>query len=380
VMMVGGLVRFEFAVIAAVIFLWDFFRRWRERSEWHSAGEVMFAPLSKVLRTAFFSVPWRNGMLYSLPILLWMAFSQWYFGSPLPWTLGVKLEEAGDLTRWEAFQAHMDRLFFDPAHRWLIPFILLGIWSVARDRGKSHAHRVLFLLLTSVLTYAYVDFYLLKVPKDYLWYRSPVHLGLVMMAGTGIYYFGSLVYRFAARRRTRRRIVFAAVIVAAGGFYTGGFLVLEVRSIYLREHYNCGGLLQVARAAGEYLTEYDPGSRAKLTDIGIFSYFYDGYVADLVGLVVPREEARRAPAMYHIWLKGREAEPLTERVAYFRGRWLDRRHGYAEAAIYLTPLGSAKRRWEEARRIREEHYGKIPPPREMLGEEEEQQEEPRAGS
>lgn len=233
--------------------------------------------------------------IFGAPLIAWLSFSWFYFGSFLPSTLAAKLAQSeaglwGD--RW-TFMADL----FAPAS-WYAgqvtsgiakPLVLLiaihGTGLVAgtavmfgslRTSPEIKRPAVLLLLFWSLLHFVAYAFVLR--PPAYTWYYTPLAIGLAVLVALPL---DRLYQSFRGTTENGQKVVTGTILIALTAL--GLWLPLASRG------HRATGEFVLHREAAMWLNAHAPqGASVGTFDCDILGYFYEmGPVIDGLGLVTP---------------------------------------------------------------------------------------------
>lgn len=212
--------------------------------------------------------------IFLLPILPWIFWSTWYFGSPLPLSLGAKLAltEAG---RTGLTYPFLQRL---PAATWLISENIAAFETVALVGLsifvfiKSPGHPIRFFILWAIL-YTLAYGLLLNTP-GFRWYYIPLILVQALVFGRA----AELICLKNTRATKLFRLLVFALLISVIGVRCFQRLSGTVNSKFT--HY---------KSIAETLNnEANPGDSLASAEIGILRYYYtQGPIIDALGLITP---------------------------------------------------------------------------------------------
>ena len=229
-------------------------------------------------------LPWRYGLAAAVAIAVGALLAWSYFGSPLPNTLGAKLEMAAAAGRpashgrfWlsaaEPFRRH-----FGDGWRLFVALGILGQWPLFRGSGRVGR---LFVLHCAALAVAYP---LLGVPF-YLWYILPPSIALL--------YGGPALINAAVRWALMalgggRRVAMAGALAGVVLLLTVGRGLLAASWPRLVA-FSPPPRLVVYRQAAEWIRDHSrPNDSIAYVEIGVLGYYSQRPIEDLMGLVSPR--------------------------------------------------------------------------------------------
>lgn len=213
-----------------------------------------------------------------LPLGLWLAWASWYFGSPVPHTVGIKALQ-GTLLGFTA-----GGVTASLAAPWGGPFLALALVSAGLALASRPAHR--HLLIPAGFALLVAAGYALRHPVIHSWYRGPWDVALTLLIGVII--SASLVgmdLKSSALSAAPARV---AGIIASMLF----FLLLLFRQgekpwDYLRWKPSVEPHRELARWLNSHTR---PGESILVGDVGYVGYHnLDRPVYDYLGLVWPTD-------------------------------------------------------------------------------------------
>lgn len=224
-------------------------------------------------------LPWRFALAAALVVVLGLGAAWWYFGQPIPNTLGAKLAAgasddaatAGLAGFWPRAVPLLGR-HLGPAWPALIAVGAVG--AVLGWRKSGLALRTL-IAFAAALSLAYP---LLGVPF-YPWYAAPP----LFVAFLGFAQAMALTFAAVRRRASVGLAATAAVLVAL-------VPLLSLASASSRFFRSFAGYphLETYRLASTWLRENTPlETRITYFEIGVLGYFSERPIRDLMGLVTP---------------------------------------------------------------------------------------------
>jgi hypothetical protein len=242
-------------------------------------GVALIAVLSAVhlLRTR--RVPARMLIGWALPVLPWLAYSYWSFGSILPHTVSIKAIQSG-IGYWAEQPAWL-RTFLRQAR--VLPLtMLLFVIGVANAwsrclQGDPFALVVVGFGCVQVTAYA-----VLGAPAGYFWYYAPGNLAIDTGVILGLFWVGHYIRRYSARSGPIEplsgwRAVAAGTVVVA--------LMTQLGATQAR-------MVEPYRLAAEYLNagrwidaNLPPDVRVACTEIGYLGYYSQREIRDMHGLI-----------------------------------------------------------------------------------------------
>lgn len=224
-------------------------------------------------------LPWRYGIAAAAAIFSAALLAGWWFGSPLPNTLGAKIEmaQAADVPAFGA-QGFWTRAILPISRHfgplWLLPVAvgLVGQWPLFQRSGRLGRLLVLYGGAQAILYPA------IGVPF-FSWYILPPVIALLY----GIAAFAGSVGRGIGQERRWLAGLTGALLLALllPGFARAAFagyrsFVPPARLVAYRE-------------AGEWIrANSKPDEAIAYVEIGALGYYSERPLADLMGLVTPR--------------------------------------------------------------------------------------------
>ncbi|NCC36695.1 MAG: DUF2029 domain-containing protein, partial [Chloroflexia bacterium] len=268
--------------------LWGFEASWRERP-WLAGVLLAAATLTRadaglavvmagaiLLRRSGVRPALTFGAVVALTTLPFVAAAWWYFGSPLPATLGAKQSQA-DIPGGRSYLAGLV-LRLGSLWNWMPwrPFavlIVIGCVQALWKRGP--------LALVAGWSLAHALAYSLLGVTDYFWYFGPVMTGLTILGALGIQLLADLGERVGGRR-TGLSIATGLIVLALASY--GSIVNLTARNPDLR--------IPAYRAAGEWLAaNTEPDARVGTLEIGVIGYYSQRHMIDFAGLIQPEVNA-----------------------------------------------------------------------------------------
>lgn len=237
----------------------------------------------------------------------WLAFSWWYFGTPVPHSVVAKSTIGANgvffnRLRWESVRTFME--WVEPAlgfpfggadqrfgKLWVILlFILLSIPAAF----KARSWRVLWVLHLFTAMFL-LSMYLGRAPH-FPWYLLPVTWSTTILAVVGVGELRSMMtsyFREAGIPMAVRSLLLAWVVTSVGvsvlrsGIYQWGY-----QAAYQRNEDGA------RRRIGEWLKHNSPADATVASEsIGYYGFFSERRVIDLAGLISPEvvDLSRRSP-------------------------------------------------------------------------------------
>ncbi|HLH73850.1 MAG TPA: glycosyltransferase family 87 protein, partial [Chloroflexota bacterium] len=210
----------------------------------------------------------------ALVVLPWLLFSLAYFGSPIPHTLEAKrVDYAGTPTDFLRGLIIYPRLYFhfNPLFALVVPLCLLGGWRVFQQKPAV----ALGILGWCALYLG--SFQILGLPNLYIWYWSPLQLGMVILMASGIDTLADWRQRGPVAQFAGLVTSVALIICLTATNLAAGYWALDWNPRFY-----------VYRAVAEYLRQSSrPDDLVASPEIGVIGYYSDRPVLDLFGLVSP---------------------------------------------------------------------------------------------
>ncbi|PDV99814.1 hypothetical protein [Candidatus Chloroploca asiatica] len=277
----------ETMLFLALVF-WGFEAAWHERP-WLAGVLLAAATLTRAdaglaVVMAGLLLLKRNGLrpaltfgaVVALTALPFVAAAWWYFGSPLPVTLGAKQSQA-DIPGGRSYLAGLV-LRLGNLWNWIPwrPFavlIVIGCVQALWKRGP--------LALVAGWSLAHALAYSLLGVTDYFWYFGPVMTGLTILGALGIQLLADLGERVGGRR-AGLSVATGLIVLALAGY--GSIVTFAARNPDLR--------IPAYREAGEWLAaNTEPDARVGTLEIGVIGYYSQRPMIDFAGLIQPEVNA-----------------------------------------------------------------------------------------
>ncbi|MCC6453953.1 MAG: hypothetical protein IT328_03345 [Caldilineaceae bacterium] len=214
---------------------------------------------------------------------IWVGFSIYYFGSPLPNTLEAK----SGFETWSVFAAAIwPKMISDliPGYWQLeaILVILAGVGCV--DLMIKRSPLLIFPVWGVLHTLGYT---LLQIGTAFAWYYAPLILIVILLGSIG----GTAILRYALRWRRTKFHAFAWPVAATILLFFVVFSALSVQGSWTflstyKTAYFAGARDQAYRQVGHWLNENTPpDATVLLVEVGTIGYFSKRRIIDLAGLV-----------------------------------------------------------------------------------------------
>jgi hypothetical protein len=269
-------------------------------------------------------LPWRFAVAAGCVIAAGAGLAWLYFGSPLPNTIGAKLDMAtatadswSGARFWRRGSVPISRHF---GAEW--PAVLIaaafGLWPLA---GRAGRPGLLLALFGLALTVAYP---LLGVPF-FSWYILPCLIAAIY----GLAYFAGAIGGWLAARADHPRTLRVAIAVAL--FLLLTFTTLQTSWWFFRGAAPVPRMLSYRRGAEWIKAHSSAGDAIAYVEIGVIGYYSERPILDLMGLVTPAAR----PYVLENNLLGALRENPTEFVLYHprgrmgpivKSRWFKRRY------------------------------------------------------
>jgi len=236
------------------------------------------------------SFPTKEIAVFIVVLIPWVAFSVWYFGSPIPHSIVAKMTigPSSDVARYQELKAYLKWFVgatgFDATAQPLSLWLFLGVIGILALLRKSR-RQVLWPLIVFPPTF-WLALFLGRAWVGFIWYLIPVSWCAAIVVATGISEFGIMLDEHV-RRFGLLRIIPDIVVLCLFGYFSVAFLQTDLGAFRQWHDFqiNEDGLrIQV----GEWLRDNTPeGSKIAMEAIGYQAYYSDRYVIDLAGLVSP---------------------------------------------------------------------------------------------
>ncbi|MDX1436248.1 MAG: hypothetical protein R3335_05530 [Anaerolineales bacterium] len=218
-------------------------------------------------------VSWKAAAAFSLPLLVWGAFSLLYYGSPIPVTLAAKRGQsllADSASFFEGFLTLAEN--YAGRGSSIIPAVLALIGVVWLYRRRQW-------LLFIAWPVLYFASYVLLGITSFFWYYAPLVPGLVVLVGLGLDALaGFLRGRGAAFQRTGTAVVLLLIALGAA------FQITDLQAIRDAPDPR----RQAYQAVGEWLFENtDQDELVGTLEVGIIGYYAGNPMLDFSGLIQP---------------------------------------------------------------------------------------------
>ncbi|NTU82074.1 MAG: hypothetical protein HGA45_22295 [Chloroflexales bacterium] len=214
----------------------------------------------------------RYGAVCGLAVAPFLLASWWYFGAPLPATLGAKRSQAhvpGSRGYLEGLLAHLGAVAAQPLFWPTVGLAPVGV-AVAALRGGPLALVVAWGLLHA-LAYSLIGV------TSYFWYYAPAFTGLLAAVALGAELLAGWLGRWAGRRAGLAVVAALTLVTLAGHL---GVLRASALAPYPR--------LALYREAGAWLrANSTPGARVGSFEIGVIGFYSERPMVDFAGLIQP---------------------------------------------------------------------------------------------
>lgn len=243
-------------------------------------GSVLFAAL--VLKTR--SVPWKAVGIAIGVLLPWLAFSTWYFGSPLPHSITAKRLIAASHT-CSLFTLGRFIEWYVRSTGYSGGSCMIGLWVVVLAIGGlsyvSPPRRRDFGVILAAYALLYGAFLFLGRAPQFTWYLAPAAWCFVLVFTPGVCELAS----FAAERL---RPPVAPKIGALLALCLVAVYLIHNRDVVAANRENQANEWQTRRAIGLWLRDHTPPDAVVAMEaVGYQAYYSGRAVIDLAGLVSP---------------------------------------------------------------------------------------------
>jgi hypothetical protein len=238
---------------------------------------ALVVALTAVYAFRFRRLPLQALFIFFAALLPWLAFSLFYFGTPIPNSVMAKVL----VDRVNYFPGVAEIFFrgFLHLHSLGLPFLLLaalGTWDICRRHRE--------LLVIPIWTWGYALSYSLAAGAMHAWYYAPFYAGYLALNCAGLFYLMEMIALLKSTAFVRAAGLIAIVIV----LYLSYLRVNEVRDTQV--HLN-----GTNKAVGIWMKEHSaPETVFAVKDIGYIGYFSQRKILDLAGLVSPESIPFRA--------------------------------------------------------------------------------------
>lgn len=224
------------------------------------------------------------------PVLAWLT---WYFGSPVPVTLGAKSAQTSlGVTGFYAGTTFVQGALI-LAKAWFSQTPLYALLAAAALAGLAAAawrdHWALALALWAAL-YG-IGYHVLRV-APYHWYYAPFVPAGVVLAGLGVAWAGEVRGRWAKAGQATAPILAAAILLALGisDYRIAEAMWSDARISPDRADYKAlpEAKTAVYRQVGEWLAANTPADAdVGVTEVGVMGYYAKRRMVDFLGLLRP---------------------------------------------------------------------------------------------
>ena len=284
-----------------------------------------------------------DALFGAAPVLLWVVFAYFYFGSPIPHSAFAKKVTYGGIPPLQVLQKIVGKFLFrgGPVTLSATLAALIGMfWVVMRD---SRSRPILG------WWFSYWIFLILAGARVHGWYFAPPMWVYVLSVGVGagkiVEWASGLLRRFPVPSYVRTVGLGAVIciLVAISGWLLKDRYAEVDSSIGLFER-------RVTRPIGMWLKSHaEPGDTVCLESIGAVAYYSGLYVLDEVGLVSPavvplNRGPERGPNFgaivrtfkpkYYVWWESWEQQWWQARPEQMA--WLNSKY---EKRVVFAPLG-----------------------------------------
>jgi arabinofuranosyltransferase len=231
-------------------------------------------------------IAWTMWIAFAVAVLPFALLAWWYFGSPLPVTLGAKLAQR-DSGAWVTYGRGLRTWM----HNWLGPegrpaaFELfswdpraVGFWIVIGLPAVFFAFARCWLLPLAWVAAFVFSYRMLKVPF-YHWYAAPAVVGIAILAACGIDVTLRFVWRLFSLRGEALRVTAGVMVCGLVGFHTLRTLPVIAQTAPILEAYQETGQWLAANTALDASVGY--------YEIGYLGYYAHRRVIDPLGLLHP---------------------------------------------------------------------------------------------
>lgn len=241
-------------------------------------------------------IPWRACLAASGVVLPWIAFSTWYFGSPLPHSVVAK-QVIGSSS---SLPPRISLAGIESFSRWYIGFTgfglgssVLSLWLIILALGaisyliRSDRRTLGVIIIGYPLLYG-AFLYGGKAPH-FQWYLTPPALCAVLLAAPGLLELSGMISERLPRGRRGVKIgsVVGIVVVLCV------FLAQNRHVVRLNRDFQANEI-HTRRAIGIWLRDNSPGdSVVAMEAVGYQAFFSERAIIDLAGLVSPAVVALR---------------------------------------------------------------------------------------
>jgi hypothetical protein len=223
------------------------------------------------------NLPWKAILVFVFITLLWSGFAWFYFGSPIPVTLGVK-QNQGRLAISEQFAPGFMTIL-QSYSTW--PYYLFAGLMLAGFIYAFWTKRELAYFLSWPIVY-FIAYTILGVSR-YFWYYAPLVPGFIVAAGLGIDGIYKIIRSLSSKLHDNNSTIVK--------FLPAGLLLIFFLAnlMSLREMYSIrDNRYTIYKAAGEWLdNNILPEEKVGALEVGIIGYFAGRPMVDFAGLIQP---------------------------------------------------------------------------------------------
>jgi hypothetical protein len=274
-----------------------------------------------------------KSLLVAAPLYLpWVAWTWWYYGSPVPQTVVAKgfagegpIDVLGFLLRmWNEWPLKAAQVFypfyFSGEPRWIttlsfiLAFFCLFYWLLPVDDRLGRF---------ASLCFAVLCFYFAYMPTLFPWYTPPAGLCALIVLSRGVFTLARAIVRF--------RLLAPGFALGTLGILcclTGYVFAITARTMRIQEkEIEMGNRATVGRWLGEHVRSSET---VYLEPAGYIGYFSNAHIIDWPGLLSPQVVQLRRDRQLNFYsmvgqlqsdwvvLRGREVDAMLQNEPYFK--------------------------------------------------------------
>ncbi len=218
---------------------------------------------------------WSVFAAFLIPVLIWLSWSTWYFGSPLPLSINAKLvlsEVNRSGLKFPFLQRLPESTWYFSAHTGLLEAILILVLGIfVWFRSPQHPVRLILVWgIVYLLAYGLV----LNAP-GFRWYYIPLIFVQACI-------FARCLELLLISLPKRTFVLLVALCLAFLIFRVGHYSILRLQGPGTKKYAHYRGVAELLN------TEAAPGSSLASAEIGVLGFYYErGPIIDALGLITP---------------------------------------------------------------------------------------------